>query len=83
MSIITMHERDIQKTSLRQKVVFATVQVLLYAFLLTMALIVLFPFYWMVISSLKTLDEYRESVPTFFPRRIMFQTIGKPSPAQA
>ena len=59
MSIITMHERDIQKTSLRQKVVFATVQVLLYAFLLTMALIVLFPFYWMVISSLKTLDEYR------------------------
>ena len=72
MSIITMHERDIQKTSLRQKVVFATVQVLLYAFLLTMALIVLFPFYWMVISSLKTLDEYRESVPTFFPRRIMF-----------
>ena len=71
MSIITMHERDIQKTSLRQKVVFATVQVLLYAFLLTMALIVLFPFYWMVISSLKTLDEYRESVPTFFPRRIM------------
>ena len=72
MSIITMHERDIQKTSLRQKVVFATVQVLLYAFLLTMALIVLFSFYWMVISSLKTLDEYRESVPTFFPCRIMF-----------
>ena len=67
-----MHEKDIQKTSLRQKMVFVLVQVFLYLFLLGMAVVVLFPFYWMIISSLKTLDEYRMSVPTFFPRRVMF-----------
>ena len=67
-----MHEKDIQKTSLRQKLVFVLVQVFLYLFLLVMAVVVLFPFYWMIISSLKTLDEYRMSVPTFFPRRVMF-----------
>ena len=67
-----MHEKDIQKTSLRQKMVFVLVQVFLYLFLLVMAVEVLFPFYWMIISSLKTLDEYRMSVPTFFPRRVMF-----------
>ena len=67
-----MHEKDIQKTSLRQKIVFVLVQVFLYLFLLVMAVVVLFPFYWMIISSLKTLDEYRMSVPTFFPRRVMF-----------
>lgn len=72
MENVVMHEKDIQKTSLRQKVVIALVQVFLYLFLIVMALIVLFPFYWMIISSLKTLDEYRMSVPTFFPRRIMF-----------
>ena len=67
-----MHEKDIQKTSLRQKMVFVLVQVFLYLFLLVMAVVVLFPFYLMIISSLKTLDEYRMSVPTFFPRRVMF-----------
>ena len=66
-----MNENTIEKARIRQKAVGALVQVLLYAFLLLMALIVLFPFYWMVISSLKTLDEYRMSVPTFFPRRVM------------
>ena len=66
-----MNENTIEKTRIRQRVVGALVQVLLYVFLLLMALIVLFPFYWMVISSLKTLDEYRMSVPTFFPRRVM------------
>ncbi len=67
-----MRERDMQKMSTKQKIVFCLVQFFLYFFLLFMALVVLFPFYWMIISSLKTLDEYRMSVPTFFPRRIMF-----------
>ncbi len=68
----TMHTKDLQKTSVKQKVVLACVQVLLYTFLIIMAIIVLFPFYWMINSSLKTLDEYRMSVPTFFPKRVMF-----------
>jgi len=37
-----------------------------------MALIILFPFYWMIISSLKSLAEYRLSVPTLWPKKIMF-----------
>ena len=72
-----MHEKDIQKTSLRQKIVFTFVQVFLYVFLLLMALIVLFPFYWMIISSLKSLMEYRESVPTFFPRKVMLSNYAQ------
>ena len=66
-----MHEMNIQKVSAVQKVVMTFVKVVTYAFLLAMALVVLFPFYWMIISSLKTLDEYRLSVPTFWPKVIM------------
>ena len=43
-----------------------------YLFLAVMALIVLFPFYWMIISSLKDLGEYRRNVPTLFPQVMHF-----------
>ena len=66
-----MRERDMQQVSARQKVVKALVKVGVYVFLGVMALVVLFPFYWMLISSVKTLDEYRLSIPTFWPQRIM------------
>lgn len=68
---VTMHEKNMQQVSAKQKVGKTVVLVAVYAFLLLMALIVLFPFYWMIISSMKTLDEYRMSVPTFWPRQIM------------
>ncbi len=68
---ITMREKNIQKVSAQQNVGQALVKFFIYAFLLLMALIVLFPFYWMIISSLKSLSEYRLSVPTFFPQQIM------------
>lgn len=70
---ITMHQKDMQKVSTRQKVVKILVQTALYAFLILMAIIVLFPFYWMINSSLKTLDEYRLSVPTFWPHVVMWE----------
>lgn len=44
-----------------------------YLFLAIMALIIIFPFYWMIISSLKTMDEYRENVPTLWPREIVWE----------
>ena len=66
-----MKEQNMQKVSSRQRVVQFLFKALTYAFLIVMALIVLFPFYWMVISSLKTLEEYRFSVPTFWPQRVM------------
>ena len=68
----TMHARDMQKITVQQTIVKIAVKVILYAFLIAMAVIVLFPFYWMIISSLKSLAEYRESVPTFWPRQILF-----------
>lgn len=70
--ISTMHEKDMKRETSRQKVLGIVVQVLLYAFLIIMALIVLFPFYWMINSSLKSLDEYRMSVPTFWPHAWLF-----------
>jgi len=68
---VIMQERDIQQVSAQQKIVKFIVKFFLYLFLLTMAVVVLFPFYWMIISSLKTLAEYRLSVPTFWPQRVM------------
>ena len=70
--ITTMVERDMQKVAARQKVVKIISQIIIYIFLLSIALIVLFPFYWMIISSLKSLTEYRYNVPTLFPEKILF-----------
>ena len=67
-----MHEKNMQKETSRQLIIGRVVQILVYFFLILMGMIVLFPFYWMIISSLKNLQEYRLSVPTFFPKRIMF-----------
>ncbi len=67
-----MKEKNMAQVSAQQKIVRGVVLFFVYAFLLVMALIVLFPFYWMIISSLKSLDEYRMSVPTFFPQKILF-----------
>ena len=64
--------KDLQRTTSTQRITKVLVRITVYAFLIVMAIIVLFPFYWMVISSLKTLDEYRLSQPTFFPQTIMF-----------
>ena len=68
----TLQEKNLQKVSARQKGVKIAVQVLLYAFLGIMALIIVFPFYWMIISSLKSTVEYRLPVPSLFPREIMW-----------
>jgi len=66
-----MHAKNLQHTSVQQRIMKVAVQFVTYAFLILMAIIVLFPFYWMIISSLKTLEEYRLNVPTFWPQRMM------------
>ena len=75
--ITTMHAQNMQQVSSRQRVIKGIVKAGTYAFLLLMALIVLFPFYWKIISSLKTLEEYRMSTPTFWPRKIMFSNYAE------
>lgn len=68
-----LHERDMGRVTAQQRVAKVLVQVLLYAFLIAMAVIVLFPFYWMVISSLKGRVEYEQAVPTFWPKVVMWK----------
>ena len=72
-----MQEQNIRSVSVRQNIVRFFVKFFLYAFLIVMAVVVLFPFYWMIISSLKSLAEYRLNVPTFFPRKILFSNYAE------
>ena len=68
----TMRARDMHKVSVASQISGVFAKIVTYAFLGVMALIILFPFYWMIISSLKTLAEYRQAVPTFWPNEIMW-----------
>ena len=72
-----MHAKNMQQTSLQNRVGKSVVQIFTYVFLIIMALIVLFPFYWMIISSLKTLEEYRLNVPTFWPQKVMLSNYAE------
>ena len=71
-SVSTMQERDMKQMTAKQRALSVLSQVALYAFLIVMAIIVIFPFYWMIISSLKSLAEYKLSVPTLFPKEIIW-----------
>ena len=75
-SLNVMEARDIQKLTASQAVFRGAGKFVTYAFLMIMALIVLFPFYWMIISSLKTLAEYRQAVPTFWPHNVEWTYFG-------
>ena len=69
----TMTDRDLQRVSAQQRVLQVLGQILTYGFLLIMAIIVIFPFYFMIISSVKTMDEYRRSIPTLIPQILDFR----------
>ena len=68
----TMANRNLQDVSARQRVMKALGQIITYGFLLIMALIVIFPFYFMIISSLKEMAEYRRTIPTLIPQKLDF-----------
>ena len=67
---VVMSERNINNVTSKQTVGKIIANVLIYAFLSIIAIVILFPFYWMIISSVKDLAEYRLSVPTLFPHTI-------------
>ena len=77
MKNTVMHERNIQTVSAKQSLAQPLVKAGVYAFLMVMALIVLFPFYWMIISSLKSLSEYKLNVPTLWPKIIKLGNYAK------
>ena len=63
----TMKAKDLHQVSAQQRVLQVLSKILVYGFLGVMALIVIFPFYFMIISSLKDMNEYRRAVPTLVP----------------
>ena len=73
----TMQAKDMALETGRQRIIKVLVKTGTYAFLMLMALIVLFPFYWMISSSLKSLAEYRMSVPTFWPKTVMLSNYAE------
>ena len=48
-----------------------------YAFLVVMGVIVIFPFYWMIITSLKSGEEIQANVQTFFPQEILWSNYSE------
>ena len=65
-------ELDVKRTKQIQKVVKIVVTTFTYVFLVLVAISVLFPFYWMLNSSLKSLAEYKWTKPSFFPQTIIW-----------
>ena len=72
-----MRSRDLQRVRTSAKVGKIVGTTVIYIFLILIAIIVLFPFYWMIISSLKTLDEYKLSIPTLIPTRFVFENYAE------
>ena len=72
-----MHERNMKQVSAAQKATKVCVQAALYIFLGIMALVVLFPFYFMLISSVKSMDEYTMDPPTLWPQTFLFSNYAE------
>lgn len=55
-----------------QRIASIITTILTYVFILALALTVLFPFYWMIITSLKQKAEIEATSQTFFPNIVMW-----------
>ena len=62
-----MKQRDMKKVAKKQLVIKIISLVLVYAFLLSVAVVVIFPFYFMLISSVKTPQEFEQVKPSLLP----------------
>ena len=69
----TMQEKDFSKVTSTQRVVRIVGTIVNYLFLLIVAFSVLLPFYWMLISSVKSMTEYMRNPPTLFPEQFHFE----------
>ena len=57
----------------REKIVKVVRYIICYAFLAALALFMILPFYWMIITSLKTEVEISLVKPTFFPKEFAWE----------
>ena len=69
----TMQEKDFVKVTSAQKTLKTLGTIANYTFLLVIAFTVLLPFYWMLISSVKSMAEYMRNPPTLFPQEFRFE----------
>ena len=67
------NEMNIEKEKKKQKISKIVKNSLTYAFLTLFAFVSFLPFYWMIISSVKTETEYRLPAPTFFPHEFQWE----------
>ena len=72
-----MHAQNMRNTTMKQRWGTVLGKTGVYLFLLLIAFIVLFPFYWMVISSLKSLYEYKMAKPTLWPMQVMLSNYSE------
>lgn len=72
LSKFIMSEEELARQVKKQKVFRVLRLIVIYAFLLLIAFVMIFPFYWMLNSSLKTIEEYYAAKPTFWPKKIVF-----------
>ncbi len=61
--------KNVQKLDKVLKVLSTVVS---YAFIVVMSLAIILPFYWMLITSLKSTPEIRSTVQTFWPNTVMW-----------
>lgn len=78
-NIALIHDKNIKTVTTQQKVISVISTILRYAFLLLVALIVLFPFYYMIITSFKDFElEYSvQQVPSLWPQRFVWQNYSQ------
>ena len=72
-SLVVQEELNVKAAKRSAKIGKIISTTITYTFLILLAIIVLFPFYWMINSSLKTLEEYKLSNPTFWPMDVRFE----------
>lgn len=66
--------KDVKKEVEKQKLFSIVKKVLIYTFLIFWGLVILFPFYWMLITSLKTFSDYTsESLPLLYVKHLTLE----------
>ena len=68
---------DIEKLTRGQMIGKIASNTIIYIILVLLAIAIIFPFYWMINSSLKDLVEYKRSIPTFWPETVHFENYLK------
>ncbi len=72
-----MHNMNVKNVTVKQKAFGIIGTFFRYLFLILVAIAVLFPFYWMIISSLKTVSEYADPVPSFWPKQVIWSNYAE------